>query len=548
MERFIQGTKEVRDRKVHLMIQIGQRSNLSFGGWLALRALALHLRFNKGRGSPMGLEATKDRCPLPSMRMAEYGETYHFGGALQKDPDMPRNYVSMTSTFESSSISRLFFSLLEGRLNARAMDFTVVLEGEDDDELPERALCTTRIVNIESQAVCQFLSPQDLTEEQKEQPTSDSTDTGFRRWARHSLHHAIALFSNPGDAHKSNRDLHVLRRISSAGNHLPQINSDEPMEIATNDVIDVLLDLDIPITNGKKQPHLPIDSGTSPGAAVYHEDMTTIPVLSYFDRPDIKRFLRATEWNVKSAALRMVETASWRGTFFPIDKRRCKIELRNGQFFQQGSDLRGNPVFYFRNLCRGPWREDIDATVAAMIYRLDNSLSEASVENRDTKMTLIILMGRPVEPGEFDDGSSGEDDDGGVDEDSPDEAADDAEETDTLREDAPISGGNPRVSPSETWHIHTNKQLLRRFFEILSSHYPGRLGAVLVVTGKGRNYYYSTNIRRKAVMRKLIPSKVIRRKIIFIDTFAEMTMYVDKRDLVTIVGGPAPIAGSAFEC
>jgi hypothetical protein len=326
------------------------------------------------------------------------------------------------------------------------------------------------------------------------------------------------------------------------------------LEIATNDVIDVLLDLDIPITKGKEKKQCHSDIRRTINGDAYHQDMATIPVLSYFDRNDIKRFLRATEGDVKRAALRIVETASWRGQTFPVDQRPCRIELQSGQFFQQGSDLRGNPVFYLRNLCLGPWREDVDASIAAMIYRLDKSLSEVSVEIPDSRITLVILMGRPVEPGDFDDNSEeyidGEYEES-EEEDSVDEREDgeeETEETETLDDDVPLSEVNPRVSPSETWQVHTNKDLLRRFFELFSTHYPGRLGEILVVAGKGRNNYYSTNIRRKSVMKKLTRSKVIRRKVIFIDTFAELTMHVDRRNLITIVGGSTPIEGRAFEC
>jgi hypothetical protein len=204
-----------------------------------------------------------------------------------------------------------------------------------------------------------------------------------------------------------------------------------------------------------------------------------------------------------------------------------------------------------RNLCLGPWREDVDASIAAMIYRLDKSLSEVSAETPDSRITIVILMGRPVEPGNFYDNSEeyidGEYEES-EEEDSVDERVEGDEETETLDDDVPLTEVNPRISSSETWQVHTNKALLRRFFELFSTHYPGRLGAVLVVAGKGRNNYYSTNIRRKSVMKKLIRSKVIRRKMMFIDTFAELTTYIDRRNLVTIVGGSTPIEGHAFEC
>eukprot|EP00980_Cylindrotheca_fusiformis_P001574 scaffold360_cov107-Cylindrotheca_fusiformis.AAC.4 len=562
MERFVQGSKEVRDRKVQLMLQLGQRSNLSFSGWVALRALALHLKFNRGRGSPLGLEATKDRYTLPSIRMSDYGETHHFGGALQNNSDLPKNYVSMTASFASSSISHILFSFFEERLKVRAVDLTFVLEGEQDDELPERALCTTRVVNVDTQSVAQVPSPKDVKEQTKESADANA-GTSFSRWAKHSLDHAIAFFSTTG-ASASENDVHDLRRNPSVGSRLPQIQSDDPWEKATNDLIDVLLDLDIPIARGKNNEHRTVENMRSPDDGENHEEMTTIPVLSYFNRWDITQFLRATEGDVKKAALRMVETAAWRGRTFPIDTRSCRIELKNGQFFHQGSDCRGNPVFYLRNLCLGPWREDADATLDAMLHRLDTTLSKASLEKPDSKMTLIILMGRPVEQGEFDDIVEEESDEEVVesnDEESGDEAEDaevesaeeaedidDANDAEDSGEESPAYDFNPRVPPSETWQLHTNKSVLKRFFDIIATHYPGRLGALLVVTGKGRNFYYATKIRRNAAFRKLIHSNIIRRKLRFADTFAELATYVDRRELVTIVGGAIPIEKSAYEC
>ena len=83
-----------------------------------------------------------------SHKPLSYAETHHFGGSLQKNPELPKNYVSMTVSFETflpNKVAHFFFHLVEKRLFARAIDFTFLLEGEQDDELPERALCTTRL-------------------------------------------------------------------------------------------------------------------------------------------------------------------------------------------------------------------------------------------------------------------------------------------------------------------------------------------------------------------------------------------------------------------
>jgi hypothetical protein len=471
------------------------------------------------------------------MCLADYAETYHFGGALQKNPDLPKNYVSMTATYETKflpcMISRFLFSLFRNRIYARTMDFTFVLEGEQDDELPERALCTTRVVHISSKAVAQSPSASNIKEKIVPVPSDEQQDTsGFRRWARHSLHHALALFSpqdnmdRNADGHSEYQDLHELSPRS-----LLFQNSDDPIEVKTNDVIDVLRGLETSV--GKE-----IES-----SSISPKTTETAPVLSHFCRQDIQRFLLATEGSIKKACLRLVETATWRGQTFPIDKRQCRIELQSGQFFQQGLDKESNLVFYFRNICLGPWREDLDASLAAVISRLDESLQG----NPFAEVTLIVLMGRPVDPEDSN-------------EISEEYSNKESEEGDFLEEESDSIGdeclsnrsssetiNNPRISGIETWQLHTSKMLIQRLTKLLFTHYPGRLKRVLVVAGKGKNYYYSNGLKRRSVVKKMLRSRKIIGKVNFVESFQELTRYVERDQLISIVGGMAPIEPRVFE-
>ncbi|CAJ1957885.1 unnamed protein product [Cylindrotheca closterium] len=542
MKRFSEGSKEIRDRKLHMMVQLGQRSNISYGGRLALRFLALTLRFRRGISSSLSLEATKDRSPLPSLRLSDYTETHHFGGALQQNPDLPKNYVSMTAKVDNrflpSSISSLLFQIVDERLNARAMDFTVVLEGDHDDELPERALCSMRIVHLSSETVGKTLSPKDVAEIRLAKPDSDIIEPSLKRWARHSLHNAMLMFSPSGDKKKKRSGLNGASSKSRSIDRLRIEDCDNPLDLAANDVVDILLDLDIPIQNGKRNTTAQWTS---------RSDVSTVSVLSYFDRHDIHRFLRSTEMDVRDTALRLIDTASWRGKTFPIDKRSCRIELQSGQIFEQGLDVRGNPVVYFRNLCLGPWRGDVDATVTAMIHRMDETLSAVHDKNPSAKITLVILMGRPVEASEYDDSSSESSDDdvdeSGGNENPSQESADEVHPTEVT-----VGDVNPRVAANETFQLHTSKQVYQKFFSLFAAHYPGRLGVAVMVPGKGKNYYYSTTLRRKTILKKLVPPKALRMKFQFVDTFAELTQFVPRDELVSIVGGPVPIKASAFGC
>jgi hypothetical protein len=89
-------------------------------------------------------------------------------------------------------------------------------------------------------------------------------------------------------------------------------------------------------------------------------------VLKHFGADDVRRFLIDCNGKVKVAISRLTSTALWRLEVFPIDIRKCRVEVQSGQLFSYGEDHDGYPVFYFRNLCLGPWRKNVDATVSAV--------------------------------------------------------------------------------------------------------------------------------------------------------------------------------------
>jgi hypothetical protein len=563
MERFTNGKKDVRDQKVHMMLQLGPSLGLSFAGRTVLRILSLFFSLTKkGRESPLALEATNDRKPFPAIRLASYSETYHFGGALSIEPDMPANYVSMSSVFQPQHmpnlVSRLLFSRIEGQMAERVLDFTFVLEGQAEDELPERALCTSRMVHVDNQAVGKAASFNVTPQETKAEEMTEETTThgSFGNRLRQSIYDVAAIvgLSNidkrpsvtSGD--QDNLEQHPGGNVdASDGGKV--LDSSDPLEVATNEITEILKGVEIPV----KSNILSLEHGA--------EEMIQLPVLKIVSRHDIKRFVRASDFDVKKTSVRIVQTAAWRGRMFPVDVRKCRIELQNGQFFQQGFDRQHNPVYYFRNVCLGPWRKDVDAVVSAVVFRLDKSLQEFCKSNPNTKCTLIILMGQPILSKHSDDAPDEE-----ATKDESDEAAkDDDGDTEGNGEDRdgeephpdagtlvdpdsmPNNAFNPRISLGEHWHKHSSRELIEVLIEMFSAHYPERLEKALVVRGKGKNHYFRTVVKGRLAMKKLLCSQEMRNKVKFVKNPSELTEYVEESQLVSIVGGSVPIEPGAFQ-
>jgi hypothetical protein len=530
-----------------MMMQMGHSLKLSFAGMVVLRILSFLFGLTKkGRESPVGLEATRDRTVLPAIRLANYSDMYHFGGALQTDPELPKNYVSMSCSFSSklmpNSISRLLFTRLEG-MHDKVLDFTFVLEGEQEDELPERALYTTRMVHVDTDTVAKAASFNVRKHRPRTTPKSKEEEHNFRRWARKSLVGVVNMIGSPLRAKRTDtKHQHNLLEIKTEeGSHGELVVSEDPIEIATNEIINILRGVDIPI---RKLQELPIlGEGFSNVIDVLgSEDMISVPVLQTTSRNDMKRFIRASRFDIKESSVRIVQTAAWRGRTFPVDIRKCRIELQNGQFFQQGFDLERNPVFYFRNMCLGPWRGDANAVISAVVHRFDTSLTEFCKSNPETKCTLVVLMGRP----------RGKDSD--EDEDDATEVGQEAEDDGSLRDTESLvdteqinNVANPRISVNETWQRHTNKELVEKLVNLLSVHYPERLSKVLVVKGTGKNFYFRTRVEGRGAMKHLIYSLTTRSKVKFVKRTSELRTYVDDSELSTIVGGSAPINHQTFE-
>jgi hypothetical protein len=495
---------------------------------------------------------------------------------MQTDPSMPKNYVASVAevslVYLVNLVPRIMFTRLQKHLVDSIVDMTYFLEGDKEDELPERALFTVRQVHVNPSKVARdarsHVAPlkKPSKRENEESTSLEEKPSSLQRLLERSVNSLSNVAEYVTSPLKQPRTETTMESISEEKpnkldaklpDHLQgQGDSLDPVEKAVDSVIEILQSVEVPTR--RKPGHLTTDASgklTDEKKETGFMLMTLIPVLKLFDRCDIERFVRDSDLEIKDAAVRLVQTAAWRGRTFPLDKRRFRIELQNGQFFQQGMDRNVNPVFYFRNMCRGPWRGDVDAAVSAVLYRLDKNLFEFSAKNPRTKATLIVLMGAPKKKrdGKKNDNEDssvlgGEEDDGTTLAGESTTVASSANAPDNVDESDPSHWGtnNPRVSLDEHWNCHTSNEMTQKLLELLQAHYPGRLSKALIVKGRGKNMYYGTNLEGKLKLNKAPGVHKIRDKVIFVNKASELVKYVALEELCTIVGGKAPVTPSSY--
>lgn len=590
MSRFKHGSKEIRDKKLSITVQVGSSETKTWTEIAIIAGFTYLMRSVAGdldASTPNAALGPSDRTPFPMIPMGRFGETHHFGGALQSDRKQPQNYCSATINMDSEKASlnpltRLFMNLIEkGFMSKNVYDITYVLAANEQDELPERALSTVRFARV---AANDIALPSIFV--------YGSSRCDFRRastWNANNFKSALTNFSCVGDRlrvladfpdtesdeemlHNSSLVNRVRETTDSEWQRKRQraekllearkaksISTVDPMEKAVNELVDILVDVKIPVRRDQLpmydfaaavpvsllEAHNTVEGTLSP------KELLNLSLLLLVSRKDIQRHYIASGCHLKKAAIRIVETAAWRGQTFPIDKRMCRIELQSGQFFQQGTDLCGRPVFYFRNMGLGPWRKDNDASVAAVLDRLEGALWEFSQYNDSSTCTLVVIMGKPYreyfKKGVPSDTASS----GGDAEDEPDEM-DTSNSVMSVsfkecNENSPDGRrmANPRVNPDEVWQLHTSKKLLRQMVTLISAHYPERLHQVLVVLKPAQ-----TISLRKFMgswrLSNLVDSPVTRSKVKFLNTFHELQGYVSKQELIAIAGGERPVNPEVF--
>jgi hypothetical protein len=208
---------------------------------------------------------------------------------------------------------------------------------------------------------------------------------------------------------------------------------------------------------------------------------------------------------------------------FPIDVSSCRVELQSGQFFQQGFDKANNPIFYFRNRLVGPWRGDVDATIFSILHRLESYLNKVAVTRQGVKITLIAILGSPIdeEKRKVDNGN----------EQSTEQSTENR--MDTLA----IGTVDPMIDPSDQhYSTHSSSELFLRLRDILSRNYPERLAKCLIFGGA------STKLK----LREYIPSQVTRSRVTVLNSLSDLKRFVDEDQLVSFAGGCASVSPETF--
>ena len=577
----------IRDTKLNIMMQIGNvsehKSYTEASTITAMKYLMKTISDGVDASTPNSDLGPSDRMPFPMVPACRLGETRHFGGALQESHNMPQNYVAFTINIDAAKsrynlISKLLITVLEKGLLARnVFDVTYVLAAQEQDELPERAVCTFRAVRVQPRDIALPSIYVYGSHRMALRGRRSTQDANFFQSTLCLPSIRNLLSSNSNDAENVDENTsskiqvkpnpastlvgaRAMARANGSGASVlnsfrtSAIPSEDPIEKSVNELIEIFEDVKIPVRRdqlsqydfSRAVPMSLLDAYHSTNDGVLHDkDLLNMSLLLLITRGEIRRHFIASECNLKKAAIRTVETAAWRGQTFPIDRRICRIELQSGQFFQQGVDKEGRPVFYIRNLGLGPWRKNVDATVAAVLHRLEGALHEFAGRQEDIQCTVIILMGKPFkELLKLKSGDAASTVGGDANDDEASQMSVSVRDGMAFTPDGPIVA-NPRVNPEESWQNHTNKIVVRQLIDLLSAHYPERLHHALVVVKPS----HAGPIRKafgRFTLSSLVESPVTRSKIKLLSRFTDLQKYVSKHELVTIAGGEQPIDPEVF--
>ena len=565
LDEFVSSDSSVRDRKLQVVLQLGPGSQLPGSVWVALKVINWILRFSRRGEGDIPVLSNKVRTPFPGMRLSSYTETKHFGGSLRTNVDLPKNYIASTARFDEEALQNLIMKALFNTLESSALkhcvlDSSFVLEGQSMEELPERALGTVRLVHMNALECALPLSCTTGEISSEINKRSPSANPRGSSWFRSTMNmfgidssrggvdsKSVVLSDQDRDegpvtsqnADPYKRDLDALteildavmvpvRKVNLQGPRWPATGKSAPTDKWPGAVGSSM-------DSNHRRPHYLRTPRTANGFKIREAELQNMPVLQSVSRKDLTRFYLACYGDLKNTAIRVVDSAAWRGLTFPIDTRACRVELRSNQLVQFGKDVRGNPVFYFRNMCLGPWRKDVDASLLAILHRVETSLKTLSGSNPSVKCTVVILMGKPV----LEDPSKQEGDVADYVVSNDEKKADGNSKSvpeEKVKRGPYILGSDPRIDAKEMYSVHVNATLIHRIVRTLCAHYPERLAKCLIVPSGG----FEKTIGSLTI-RTYVPSLRTRSRITILESASDLKDYISDENLLSFVGGKAAL-------
>ena len=174
----------------------------------------------------------------------------------------------------------------------------------------------------------------------------------------------------------------------------------------------------------------------------------------------------------------------------------------------------GNPVFYFRNYCSGLWRRDTNASILAVLYRLESAFTKLSKVNPAFKCTLVVLMSKPSES-------------------RIDPTFNVTEITDENRMEE--SSAEDTISKKgKELCVHSNFQFVQRLLEIVSQNYPERLNRALEIPAGGWEKILGTH-----GLFRFVNASNTRNKITILDDEKKLEDFIAREQLIDLAGGLA---------
>jgi hypothetical protein len=547
-----------RDRKLEVLLHLGTtRNRLSWKSWLFVKLLSgLSLGWSK---APLQSDSSGDRTSLPAFRLSSCGDVKHFGGCLRlPDDELPSNYVAHVASISSKRLvsfpMRICLYFLENPdLTSDVVDVSYIISGESEDELPERTLGTYRMVQFKLNEIGlspRFLAPTENDDASNFENSIDATQqgsqTGLNRFIKvfvfnpllATLDPLMQLFRGIAKECPAPAPHYFTMSQETSATRAKDFDKIDPIDQGVDEVLHLLENIDVIVRSehliGKQIPES--ETNTSP------EGLVTFPAAKLISHHDVRRFFVASGCNHSKAAIRIVDTIAWRGRTLPIDARMCRIELHTGQFFQQGSDNVGNPVFYFRCMCLGTWRKDENAAIAAVLFRFEQKIAELERFDPYFRCTVVVCLGKPHLNEKRNASRAGESN------------SDNSVETgvsvvEYASESTAVTGlSNPRVEPDEIWSPHASKRMASTLIKLLTKHYPERLYRAFVVVGHGDGVFNLNGVRGLMQLSKYVRSSRTKDKVRFLNHYSELKEYIPPDELITYCCGNALINEAAFEC